>query len=204
MSKPNGNFIDANNIIIINDVPYFSIKGSSYLEKLKNGLSLDFVFLMEDSAVKPEEKFEENLSSVKEEKQYQPLKYKLFAEEYDYEPFSMPRKGKNIIKKPSGKNMKKNKIKQNGYDDKLHNIEVNLPTIDYHKPIYNNYYNSNINHYHIYHNGQIWLTFTDHQEFLDYCERLGINCPPSYDSLDDSDYSITSYDDLDGWTMEWI
>lgn len=127
MSRLEGDFMDSQNIIIINDVPHFSYSGNSYLEKLKNGLPLDLVFAMEDNCVVPEEKFEKCI----EEKQYQPLKHELFAEEYDCEPLSRPRKGKNIIKKPSGKNMKKNKVKQNGYDDKLHNIDVNLSSIYY-------------------------------------------------------------------------
>ena len=128
MSRLEGDFMDSQNIIIINDIPHFSFSGNSYLEKLKNGLPLDLVFAMEDYCGVPEENFEE---CVEEEKQYQPLKHELFAEEYDCEPLSRPRKGKNIIKKPSGKNMKKNKVKQNGYDDKLHNINVNLSSIYY-------------------------------------------------------------------------
>jgi len=118
MSSLNGDFMDAQNIII-NDVPHFSFKGNSYLERLKNGLSLDYVFFMEDSAIKSEDKFEENF----EEKQYQPLNHELFDEEYDIDILPMPRKGKNIIKQRSDKTMKKNKVKQNGYNDKLHTIE---------------------------------------------------------------------------------
>ena len=125
MASLNGDFMDAQNIVIINDVPHFSFKGNSYLEKLKNGLSLDFVFMMEDSAIKSEEKFEEE----EDYKQLQPLKYELFDEEYDQDVMPMPRKGKNITKRRSDKNMKKNKVKQSGYNDKLHIIESNLPTI---------------------------------------------------------------------------
>jgi hypothetical protein len=125
MSSVNGDFMDSKNIVIINDVPHFSFKGDSYLEKLKNGLSLDYVFMMEDSAVHSEEKFEEE----EDYKQLQPLKHELFDEDYDCEVMPMPRKGKNIIKTRSDKNMKKNKVKQNGYTDKLDMVEVNLPNI---------------------------------------------------------------------------
>jgi hypothetical protein len=125
MSSVNGDFMDAQNIVIIDDVPHFSFKGNSYLDKLKNGLSLDYVFMMEDSAVNSEEK----LGEEEDYKQLHPLKHELFAEEYDCEVMPMPRKGKNNIKTRSDKNMKKNKVKQNGYSDKLDMVEVNLPTI---------------------------------------------------------------------------
>jgi hypothetical protein len=174
MSSLKGDFMDSQNIIIINDVPYFSFKGNSYLEKLKNGLSLDVVFLMEDSAVQPKEKFEECV----ETKQYQPLKHELFVEEYDYDVISMPRKGKRVIKKRCDKNMKKNKVKQNGYDYKMHTIESNLPSlfnestdlyIDY--PDYDDY--------------DYWddkLGEDDFDEYRDYIEYYRRN---SFDSLDE-------------------
>jgi hypothetical protein len=154
MSRLNGDFMDSNNIVIINDVPYFSYKGNSYLEKLKNGLSLDVVFFMEDSAInsqhKIEDKIEENVEVLVEatpplveatpplvkatpplvkEKQYQPFNYELFDEDYDCVVDPMPRKGKKTIKIRCDKNMKKNKVRQNGYDDKMHTIESNLPSV---------------------------------------------------------------------------
>lgn len=129
MSSLKGDFIDSNNIVIVNDVPCFSLKGNSYLEKLKNGLSLDFIFMMEDSAVQQEYNFEENAEELIGEKQFQPLKYELFAEEYDFDVVPMPRKGKRVVRKRCNKNMKKNKVKQNGYNDKLYKIESNLPSI---------------------------------------------------------------------------
>lgn len=178
MSRLEGDFMDAQNIIIINDVPHFSFKGNSYLEKLKNGLSLDFVFSMEDSAVTPEEK----PSLVEEEKQFQPLKHELFAEEYDCEPFSMPRKGKNLIKKRSDKNMKKNKVKQNGCDDKLHNIEVNLPSIWDPDFDWNEYYDSD---YMTYSNIQSDSDFEDFEDYWDYYGSAIFNRTYSYDSLDE-------------------
>jgi hypothetical protein len=148
MASLNGDFMDAQNIVIMNDVPYFSFKGNSYLEKLKNGLSLDYVFFMEDSAIKThdndEESFEEN---NKQEKQYQPLKHELFDEEYDIDVIPMPRKGKNIIKLRSDKNMKKNKVKQSGYNDKLHTIESNLPTIFDEAFDWHQYYSENDDDY---------------------------------------------------------
>lgn len=126
MLSLNGDFMDAQNIVIINDVPHFSFKGNSYLGKLKNGLSLDFVFSMEDSYIKSDDNVAENFE---EEKHYEPLKHELFDEKYDYDVVPMPRKGKKVIKKRCDKNMKKNKVKQNGYNDKLYTIESNLPSI---------------------------------------------------------------------------
>ena len=169
MSSLKGDFMDSQNIVIVNDVPYFSFKGNSYLEKLKNGLSLDVVFLMEDSAVRSEEKLEEFIQLV-EEKQYQPLKHELFAEEYDYDVVPMPRKGKKGIKKRCDKNMKKNKVKQNGYNDKMHTIESNLPSIfDEATDLYINYNDFDDCDY--------WDDNFDEDDF-DYYERY------SFDSLD--------------------
>lgn len=126
MSKLQGGFMDAENIVIIDGVHHFSFNGNSYLERLKNGLSLDLVFEMEDSYINLDEKFEEKV----EEKQIQSYKYELFNEEYDYDiSINNNRKGKNFIKKIYNRNTKKNKIRQNGYDDKLHVVETNLPSI---------------------------------------------------------------------------
>jgi hypothetical protein len=127
MSSLKGDFMDAQNIVIFNDVPHFSFKGNSYLERLKNGLSLDFVFFMEDSAVKPEEDIENN--SEEDYKQQQPLKHEHFVEEYDCDTFPRPRKGKKTVKKRSNKMMKKNKVRQNGYNDKMFKIDNYLSSV---------------------------------------------------------------------------
>jgi hypothetical protein len=47
----------------------------------------------------------------------------------DMDVLPMPRKGKRIIKRQSHKISKKNKIRQNGYNDKLYTIDTNLPSI---------------------------------------------------------------------------
>jgi hypothetical protein len=149
MSSIKGDFMDSINIVIIDDVPHFSYSGKSYLEKLKNGLSLDLVFFMEDSVVQPKEKVQKNVKVLVEEdyKQPQPFKHELFVEEYDYEVMPMPRKGKKIIKNRSDKNMKKNKVKQNGYNHKMHTIEDNLPeTIQLTDPC-NDHYSEYFNYF---------------------------------------------------------
>lgn len=148
MSKVKGNFMDSDNIIIINDIPHFYYSGKSYLERLKNGLSFDYVFMMEDTAISYECVLE---NEDKTEKKTSCFQHKFLEEDdYDYDKMtfsnrknrkinkgkkkyilSMPTKCKCkcSIKRRSSRNMKKNKIKQTGYDDKLHVIEVNLPTI---------------------------------------------------------------------------
>lgn len=128
MSSLKGNFMDAQNIVIINDVPHFSMKGNTYLAKLKNGLSLDYVFFMEDSVVNTDD---ENFEEKVEESQYQPLKHELFDEVYDIDVLPMPRKGKKNIKKEGSTNLKKNKIRQNGFNDKLYTIQSNASYLYY-------------------------------------------------------------------------
>ncbi len=176
MSRPNGDFTDSNNIVIVNDVPYFSFKGNSYLEKLKNGLPLDFVFFTEDSAVQSEEKLEE---SVKEEKQYQPLKHELFVEEYDYDVIPMPRKGKRVIRKRCDKNMKKNKVKQNGYNDKLYKIESNLPPIFDEATEWYVEYDVFDDDYDYYDDNLDEDDFDNYRDYIEYYRRA------SFDSLDE-------------------
>ena len=44
MSNPAGNFIDSNTIVIRNNIPYYYVTGTSYLDRLKNGISLDYMF----------------------------------------------------------------------------------------------------------------------------------------------------------------
>jgi hypothetical protein len=179
MSSLNGDFMDAQNIVIINDVPHFSFKGNSYLEKLKNGLSLDYVFFMEDSSIRPDDNVEEKEEDYK---QYQPLKHELFDEEYDVDVLPRPRKGKNIIKLRSVKNMKKNKVKQNGYNDKLHTIESNLPSIWCPDFEGNEYYDSD---YMTYSNIPSDSDFEDFEDYLDYYGSAIFNRTYSFDSLDE-------------------
>lgn len=126
MTSINGDFIDAHYIKIVNDVPCYFYSGNTYLEKLKNGISLDYIFMLEDSLIKPNEIVEQ---IIEKPKPNTPCKSIMFIEEYDYDILPMQRKGKKINKKPAGKNMKKNKIKQNGYNDKVSFIETHLPPI---------------------------------------------------------------------------
>lgn len=185
MTRIQGDFMDSNNIIIKDGVPCYFYSGNSYLEKLKNGVSLDYMFMLEDSIIDITNKPIKNTST--EKKQYQPLKCEMFAEEYDCEPLSRPRKGKKIIKKPSGKNMKKNKIRQNGYDDKLHTIETNLssiwdPDFDWHS-----FYSKNDDNYS--------SDYESYNSDIEYYSRMAfggndlIIYSAEYDSLDEWNFA---------------
>jgi hypothetical protein len=132
MYQPTG-FKDSENIIIINKIPYFRYTGSTYKDKLKNGLSLDYVFQQEDMIpiMDEESKVEiekntsiQNLEAIDYEEKYK------FYEQKEFEAISLTRKGKWIsYKNKQARNMKKKNIKSNGYDDKLFVIEQNLPSL---------------------------------------------------------------------------
>jgi hypothetical protein len=173
MSNLLGDFMDSQNINIINGVPHFLYNGNSYIEKLKNGLPLDLVFEMEDSSIAQECLIEECI----EEKRRHPFNYEMFSEEYDCEPFPQLRKGKKIVKQPSGKNMKKNKVKQNGYYDKLYNIDVNLPSL----VVYENYEGF------IYENDEYYeCDYTNSDDSFSFMDSYGyVPTDYSYDSYDD-------------------
>jgi hypothetical protein len=119
-------FADSSKIKIINNIPYYSLDGKSYLERLKNGLSLDIVFAIEDGFYQEKHK---NIINEEKNKQLEILNYKLYDKKYDYDINIHNKKGKKYNKKLYSRNMKKNKIRQNGYNDKLYFIETNLPSI---------------------------------------------------------------------------
>jgi hypothetical protein len=183
MSFLQGDFIDAKNIIIIDGIPHFSLNGKSYLERLKNGLSFDLVFEMEDFTIKQDDIFEE----VLEEKQVQSYKYELFDEEYDYDiSINNNRKGKNFINNRNirnNRNTKKNKIRQNGYDDKHHVVETNLPSI-YDPDRDLEYYPFDI--YELFDKN-----IRDYDNFYYYDEYNHYN--NNFNGYDDDDYSYSSY-----------
>ena len=126
-------FSDGKNIIIRNGVPYFLYTGSTYKDKLKNGLSLDYVFEQEDMIPIVYEEFVKkvesddtrlNLEFVDYEEKYE------FYEEKEFQTRGLTRKSKWMsFKKRESRNTKKNSIRLNGYVDKLFNIEQNLPQL---------------------------------------------------------------------------
>ena len=108
-------FRDGKNIIIINKIPYFRYTGSTYKDKLKNGLSLDYVFqqevmipiMYEESKVEIGKNTSiQNLEAIDYEEKYK------FYEQKEFEAISLTRKGKWIShKNKQARNMKKKNIK---------------------------------------------------------------------------------------------
>ena len=152
-------FMDGQNIVIIDNVPHYCYTGVSYLERLKNGLSLDYVFQQED--VVPS--FQHEITPYVEPKSENTTTYlgmKDFEVNYEYyeqkkfQVEGIVRNGKwPGFKKINARNMKKSTIKSNGYKDKLFYIEQNLPDlfdeysiefgVDYYADYYDDYhYNS--------------------------------------------------------------
>lgn len=118
-------FSDSNNIVMINGVPHFKYDGTKFIDKLKNGLSLDYVFQMEDTGIVEEDTY--RTSDEEEYKQPQVMCHELYEEQYDICDKKL-RKGKNrveIIKPQKKYNAKKCSSRKNGYSDKLFNIEQN-------------------------------------------------------------------------------
>jgi len=171
MYQPIG-FNDSENIIIINDIPYFRYTGSTYKDKLKNGLSLEYVFQIEDMipiiCEEPSIEIEENNSI----KILEHINYEEFYEFYDqkeFEAISLARKGKWLIfKKRQARNKKKKNIKSSGYKDKLFAIEQELPNL-----------------------------FDESQIKINYDDISILSYESRYDDYDDYDYY--NYYDYDKW-----
>jgi hypothetical protein len=136
MYQPKG-FRDSENIIIINNVPHFSYNGVTYKDKLKNGLSLEYVFQQEDMILPI---MDQPISIEAEPDEFKPnylefIDYEEknnFYEEKENKSIPLTRKSKYItFKKRQNINFKKNLIKLKGYEGKLFDIEQNLPELIY-------------------------------------------------------------------------
>lgn len=127
-------FLDGENIIIIGNIPHYRYTGVTYKDKLKNGLSLDYVFYQEDMIPV---RFKKSLKDVELKKaNHDNIKFDDYEEYYGFyeqtenETLGLPKKGKRIkFKKRSEKNMKKNMFKTNGYSDKLFAVEQEIPDL---------------------------------------------------------------------------
>lgn len=127
-------FLDGENIVVINNVPYFRYTGGTYKDKLKNGLSLDYVFYQQDMVpIVPKEAVKEIDSSESRESLEEYIDYEENYEFYEQKKFQitdMTRKGKwSPFKKRQARNMKKTMVKTNGYEDKLFVNERELPEL---------------------------------------------------------------------------
>lgn len=126
-------FMDGENIVVVDNVPYYCYTGVTYLERLKNGLSLDYVFqqqdlvpVFEDENDINEEQKTENLSKLLDifddyEENFE------FYEQKEFETISPAKNSKwPGFKKRQSRNQKKNPTRINGYNDKLFAIEQEL------------------------------------------------------------------------------
>ena len=122
MQHPVG-FLDAEKFIIKGKYVYYNSPGNNYLNKFMSSLKLeekfknddDYEILCKNSAT----------TSKNIEKQFKPIAVSkmIYEEPKEDFKFKKERKGKfENIKKRQCKNMKKNKIRQNGYDYKMHYI----------------------------------------------------------------------------------
>ena len=132
MFQPN-EFIDGENIIVIDYVPYYRNNGSSYKDKLKNGLSLVYVFGIQDLVP-----IEDNqpIEEIESDEYIEDLKFGDYEENYgfyeqkEFQTTGFTKKGKCLLfKKRQARNVKKSNIKSKGYEYKLFNIEQNLPDL---------------------------------------------------------------------------
>ena len=93
-------FSDGENIIVIDYVPYYRYTGTTYKDKLKNGLSLDYVFDLqnfilseEDDEVMEEDELQESVENLKfadYEENYG------FYEKKEYQTIGLAKKGKRL------------------------------------------------------------------------------------------------------------
>jgi hypothetical protein len=132
-------FKDSANIRIKNGSVYYFTIGDTYLSRFKNSLRLEDKFKNDDA-------FEDmliNVVNVEREKVLkrfeaeEPKPIKTYDEsvshDYDGYKFSLRKsrvsKKMRNLKKRENCNTKKNKIKQNGYDEKLNNIRLSIPPV---------------------------------------------------------------------------
>jgi len=180
MYHPEG-FADSSNIIIKNNCAFYYYNGNSYLEKFKNGLSLESVF--DEELIKPTPIIE----LTKEGKDHNNNKnsFYVFIDDYEGPLCDVPKKRKQTknykTQKRKCKN-RKNRIRQNGFNDKMFityqntiHLEDTLNKSELRELYLNEYYNECDEYYKNYYQGV--------QEYMN----------PYYD-LYDYDYNYDNYD----------
>lgn len=150
-------FLDGEHIVIIDGVPQYHYTGVTYRDKLKNGLTLNHVFYIQDLVTVIDDVVaKENKSNdIKEPSKFVDYEENhIFYEQKEYQLTRKSRKGKRLsFKKRHARNIKKNKVKTNGYSDKLFAIEQELPEIieedpyDYDEDIDETYYDLYRDHF---------------------------------------------------------
>jgi len=171
MSHPIG-FSDSDNIIIIDNIPYFCCTGLTYKDRVKNGLSLVYVFQMEDTYPIINNEYNKDVKSNETRINQELIDYEQnykFYEKKENQIKKLTRKGKWLpFKKRQVINRKKNNIKSNGYNDKLFDIEQNLPELCSKSEIEM-----------IYEDDITWATCENYDDYYDYYYN------PSEDYLSD-------------------
>lgn len=126
MQHPAG-FSDSEKFIIKGEYVYYNSPGNSYLNKFMSSLQLEEKFENDDNY---EILCKNSVTTSKNsEKQYKatPVSKMIYEEPNQDLKFKKERKGKvRNLKKRECRSMKKNKIRQNGYDDKMHHISQHI------------------------------------------------------------------------------
>jgi hypothetical protein len=179
--EPKG-FIDSDQIIIKNGIPYFNFTGNSFVEKLKNNISLDNYFQQEvdivpiegykreKQCVSIDPSIQDTLFTIKSNPISKSCDYNFNKKKLSKHEYLMAKQNNNNnnngnnnnninIKKTYKKNMKKPKRKNilQNYKNKIFGrMEHELFTIDIHHPANNNslLYLNLIQHYKINENNE--------------------------------------------------
>lgn len=118
-------FIDSDHIVIIADTPCFKYSSDSYRDKLKNGLSLDYVFsLNEESLSETDSMNVLTNESTKNSTKYCSQSFSQFSSLCEELPNKFVKQKKKYYqtKKRSSPKKTKPSYRQNGYSDKLWNF----------------------------------------------------------------------------------
>ena len=174
MYHPSG-YLDSSNIVIYNKNAYYYIIGTSYKDKLKNSLSLEYVFRQEDndSYITDDPIIEIISKDIPNKRLSNKFDY------YEFNDYNYSKRKKKINKKFNMRNLKKNKIRQNGYSDKIFNITQNLPELydEEHRIYYINeeddddgtseYYDNYSYNYHNIHHHYTAYNYSDNYSDID-------------------------------------
>ena len=189
-------FLDGENIVIIDRVPHYRYTGTTYKDKLKNGLSFDYVFDQQDMVpICPEESTKE-IESNEARENLVLIDYEENHEFYEQKRFQVEgivRKSKRLpFKKRQARNINKNCIRQRGYEDKLFDIKQNTPNLSHDKSKFENDYDD-------YHDYDVCFCcgYRIKFKYYDICSGCGFHIPIEYESDYNSDYNS----DDDNWTL---
>ncbi len=140
------NYIDSEHIIIDpnNNIAYYCYKGSSYRDKIKNGLTLEQVYEQEELYLSNETKDCENVTQVIKKNDCKS------SNVYDddvkdviisYKKNSKGRKGEKVKGEKEKKKNTKISVRQNGYSDKMFMLNQYIPD-EFDSEKHESFYNS--------------------------------------------------------------